>query len=121
MVGYPQAHTAKPCLQTSRAQLFPPCSTSLAPAPPPAPLQVRVMPRCWYVLLRFWLRVDRVMVRLREVSWEGCGVGVGGGWVGGGWAGRWVGAGARDAWRNLNHPGTAALLALHRAPLERYA
>jgi hypothetical protein len=26
------------------------------------------MPRCWYVLLRFWLRVDHVMVRLREVS-----------------------------------------------------
>ena len=24
------------------------------------------MPRCWYVLLRFWLRVDHVMVRLRE-------------------------------------------------------
>ncbi|KAL4856069.1 TIP41-like protein [Chlorella vulgaris] len=29
-------------------------------------LKVRVMPRCWYVLLRFWLRVDHVMVRLRE-------------------------------------------------------
>ena len=28
---------------------------------------MRVMPRCWYVLLRFWLRIDRVMVRLREV------------------------------------------------------
>lgn len=28
---------------------------------------MRLMPRCWYVLLRFWLRVDRVMVRLREV------------------------------------------------------
>lgn len=24
------------------------------------------MPRCWYVLLRFWLRVDHVLVRLRE-------------------------------------------------------
>jgi hypothetical protein len=34
----------------------------------PSPAQVRVMPRCWYVLVRFWLRVDRVMVRLREVS-----------------------------------------------------
>lgn len=29
-------------------------------------VKVRVMPRCWYVLLRFWLRVDHVMVRLRE-------------------------------------------------------
>ncbi|KAL4434081.1 hypothetical protein ABPG75_000522 [Micractinium tetrahymenae] len=29
-------------------------------------LKVRVMPRCWYVLLRFWLRVDHVLVRLRE-------------------------------------------------------
>ena len=24
------------------------------------------MPRCWFVLLRFWLRVDGVLVRLRE-------------------------------------------------------
>jgi type 2A phosphatase activator TIP41 len=29
-------------------------------------VKVRVMPRCWFVLLRFFLRVDRVMVRLRE-------------------------------------------------------
>ncbi|GAB4815558.1 hypothetical protein N2152v2_002604 [Parachlorella kessleri] len=29
-------------------------------------VKVRVMPKCWYVLLRFWLRVDKVMVRLRE-------------------------------------------------------
>ena len=29
-------------------------------------VQVRVMPKCWYVLRRFWLRVDKVMVRLRE-------------------------------------------------------
>lgn len=36
---------------------------------PTALVQVRVMPRCWYVLVRFWLRVDHVMVRLREVSW----------------------------------------------------
>jgi TIP41-like family len=28
--------------------------------------QVRVMPNCWYVLLRFFLRVDRLFVRLRE-------------------------------------------------------
>ena len=28
--------------------------------------QVRVMPNCWYVLLRFFLRVDRMFVRLRE-------------------------------------------------------
>jgi type 2A phosphatase activator TIP41 len=28
--------------------------------------KVRVMPRCWLVLLRFWLRVDGTMVRLRE-------------------------------------------------------
>ena len=24
------------------------------------------MPRCWYVLLRFWLRVDNVLVRMRD-------------------------------------------------------
>ena len=24
------------------------------------------MPRCWYVLLRFFLRVDKVLVKLRE-------------------------------------------------------
>ena len=29
-------------------------------------VKVRVMPRCWYVLLRFFLRVDGVLVRLRE-------------------------------------------------------
>ena len=28
--------------------------------------KVRVMPTCWYVLLRFWLRVDGVLIRLRE-------------------------------------------------------
>lgn len=28
--------------------------------------KVRVMPRCWLVLLRFWLRVDGSLVRLRE-------------------------------------------------------
>ena len=29
-------------------------------------VKVRVMPRCWLVLLRFWLRVDGALVRLRE-------------------------------------------------------
>ncbi len=29
-------------------------------------MQVRVMPGCWYVLLRFFLRVDSTLVRLRE-------------------------------------------------------
>ena len=29
-------------------------------------MQVRVMPKCWYVLLRFFLRVDKVLVKLRE-------------------------------------------------------
>ncbi|CAK0787812.1 hypothetical protein CVIRNUC_011034 [Coccomyxa viridis] len=29
-------------------------------------VKVRVMPGCWFVLLRFWLRVDRVLVRLYE-------------------------------------------------------
>jgi TIP41-like family len=28
--------------------------------------QVRVMPNCWYLLVRFFLRVDRMFVRLRE-------------------------------------------------------
>ena len=31
-----------------------------------AVVQVRVMPGCWYVLLRFFLRVDSTLVRLRE-------------------------------------------------------
>ena len=30
-------------------------------------VKIRVMPKCWYVLMRFFLRVDGVMVRLREV------------------------------------------------------
>lgn len=30
-------------------------------------VKLRVMGKAWYVLLRFWLRVDSVMVRLREV------------------------------------------------------
>ena len=29
-------------------------------------LKVRVMPKCWFILLRFWLRVDGVLIRLRE-------------------------------------------------------
>lgn len=29
-------------------------------------VKVRVMPKCWYVLLRFWLKVDGLLVRLRE-------------------------------------------------------
>ena len=34
-------------------------------------VQVRVMPQCWFVLLRFWLRVDRVLVRLYETRLMG--------------------------------------------------
>jgi type 2A phosphatase activator TIP41 len=41
--------------------------------------KVRVMPRCWLVLLRFWLRVDGCLVRLRETRffcrWAGPGRG----------------------------------------------
>nr|QJI10279.1 type 2A phosphatase activator [Datisca glomerata] len=29
-------------------------------------IKVRVMPSCWFLLLRFWLRVDGVLMRLRE-------------------------------------------------------
>lgn len=29
-------------------------------------LKVRVMPSCWFVLLRYWLRVDGVIIRLRD-------------------------------------------------------
>ncbi len=29
------------------------------------------MPKCWFVLLRFWLRVDRVLVRLYETRLMG--------------------------------------------------
>lgn len=35
----------------------------------PGDAQVRVMPRCWFVLLRFWLRVDHVLVRLYETRY----------------------------------------------------
>eukprot|EP00897_Mesotaenium_endlicherianum_P000722 jgi/Mesen1/10650/ME000009S10439 len=31
--------------------------------------KIRVMPRCWYVLLRFWLRVDGVLVRVRDTRY----------------------------------------------------
>jgi type 2A phosphatase activator TIP41 len=34
-------------------------------------VKIRVMPRCWYVLLRFFMRVDGVMVRLREARYFG--------------------------------------------------
>jgi type 2A phosphatase activator TIP41 len=41
-------------------------------------VKVRVMPRCWLVLLRFWLRVDGALMRLRETRlfcrWD-CGAG----------------------------------------------
>lgn len=37
-------------------------------------VRLRVMPRCWFALLRFWLRVDGCLVRLRETRlmcrWE---------------------------------------------------
>ncbi|GAV71848.1 TIP41 domain-containing protein [Cephalotus follicularis] len=29
-------------------------------------VKVRVMPNCWFLLLRFWLRVDGVLMRLRD-------------------------------------------------------
>lgn len=29
-------------------------------------VKVRVMPSCWFLLLRFWLRVDGVLMRLRD-------------------------------------------------------
>ncbi|KAH9301510.1 hypothetical protein KI387_013093, partial [Taxus chinensis] len=29
-------------------------------------VKVRVMPTCWFLLLRFWLRVDGVLMRLRD-------------------------------------------------------
>ena len=32
-------------------------------------MQVRVMPKCWFILLRFWLRVDHTLVRLRETRY----------------------------------------------------
>lgn len=28
-------------------------------------VKTRIMPRCWYVLLRFWLRVDGVVMKVR--------------------------------------------------------
>jgi type 2A phosphatase activator TIP41 len=32
-------------------------------------VQLRMMPKCWFVLLRFWLRVDDSLVRLREARY----------------------------------------------------
>jgi type 2A phosphatase activator TIP41 len=32
-------------------------------------VKVRVMPKCWFVLLRFWLKVDNNLVRLRETRY----------------------------------------------------
>lgn len=32
-------------------------------------LQIRVMPKCWFVLLRFWLRVDGTIIRIREARY----------------------------------------------------
>ena len=29
-------------------------------------VKVRVMPTCWFLLLRFWFRVDGVLMRLRD-------------------------------------------------------
>lgn len=28
-------------------------------------VKTRTMPRCWYVLLRYWLRVDGVVMKVR--------------------------------------------------------
>ncbi|KAK9836493.1 hypothetical protein WJX74_001648 [Apatococcus lobatus] len=32
-------------------------------------VKVRVMPKCWFALLRFWLRIDHTLVRLRETRY----------------------------------------------------
>ena len=32
-------------------------------------LQIRVMPKCWFVLLRFWLRVDDTILKIRETRY----------------------------------------------------
>ena len=29
-------------------------------------VKTRIMPRCWYVLLRYWLRVDGVAMKVNE-------------------------------------------------------
>ncbi|KAL4615297.1 hypothetical protein ACB092_07G113400 [Castanea dentata] len=39
-------------------------------------VKVRVMPSCWFLLLRFWLRVDGVLMRLRDTRMH-CVFGVG--------------------------------------------
>ncbi|XP_048231671.1 TIP41-like protein isoform X1 [Ricinus communis] len=33
-------------------------------------VKVRVMPSCWFLLLRFWLRVDGVLMRLRDTRMQ---------------------------------------------------
>ncbi|KAF8406240.1 hypothetical protein HHK36_008325 [Tetracentron sinense] len=33
-------------------------------------VKVRVMPSCWFLLLRYWLRVDGVLVRLRDTRMQ---------------------------------------------------
>lgn len=32
-------------------------------------VRIRVMPKCWFVLLRFWLRVDDTIIRIREARY----------------------------------------------------
>ena len=42
-------------------------------------LKIRVMPKCWFVLMRFWMRCDGVRVRLRETRFLSDGILRGGG------------------------------------------
>ena len=42
---------------------------SLSAAPECMIMQIRVMPKCWFVLLRFWLRVDDTIIRIREARY----------------------------------------------------
>lgn len=33
-------------------------------------VKTRIMPRCWFVLLRYWLRVDGVVMKVCDYVWE---------------------------------------------------
>jgi type 2A phosphatase activator TIP41 len=35
----------------------------------PALVQIRMMPKCWFILMRFWLRVDDTLIRLHEARY----------------------------------------------------
>lgn len=54
-------------VNTTCGQPLPKAACTFVPHCPS--VQIRMMPKCWYVLFRFWLRVDNTLVRLREARY----------------------------------------------------